>query len=51
MPIFERRSSRLHSFTSFQKAPDFLGKSPPIPKDKGVAKESSEMPKLVLAEV
>ena len=51
MPVFERISSRLHSFTSFQMKPDLPGKSPPVPKDKVVANAASRMPKLVLEEV
>ena len=41
MPIFERRSSRLRSFTSFQKEPNLPGKSQPLPKDKAAVKATT----------
>lgn len=41
MSVFERRASRLRSFTSFQKAPDLPGTSPPVPKDKAAAKAAA----------
>lgn len=37
----ERRATRLHTFSSFQKPPDPTNKSPPVPKDKAAAKAAA----------
>ncbi|CAL9068126.1 unnamed protein product [Musa banksii] len=39
--LFERRQTRLHTFSSFQKPPETANKSPPVPKDKAAAKAAA----------
>lgn len=39
--LFERKTSRLQTFSSFQKAPDPTNKSVPAPKDKAAAKAAA----------
>ncbi|XP_038973687.1 BEACH domain-containing protein C2-like isoform X2 [Phoenix dactylifera] len=39
--LLERRTTRLHTFSSFQKPLDTPNKSPPVPKDKAAAKAAA----------
>lgn len=39
--LLERKTTRLHTFSSFQKPSDLANKSPPVPKDKAAAKAAA----------